>query len=119
MASSAVSLPISNASFRLVVVWMGVRSSGCTNAGACIPLRLNFTRNLVFFIGGLVDQLYSDNGEYWRISFVKALMGRKLPKSWAGNECNRGLSLITALGRCAESLNRTTLLSEWPAQVSN
>ena len=62
MASSAVNLPISSANLRLVVVWMGVRSSRCTNAGACIPLRLNFTRNLVFFIGGLVIPLYSDNG---------------------------------------------------------
>jgi hypothetical protein len=49
IASSAVSLPISSASFRLVVIWIGVRSSRCTNAWPCVPLRVNFTRNLVFF----------------------------------------------------------------------
>jgi hypothetical protein len=34
MVSSAANLPITNASFRLVVVWMGARSIRWTNAGA-------------------------------------------------------------------------------------
>src|SRR5215475_432887 len=52
MASSAVNRPINSACFRLVVVWMGVRSSRYTNVGAWIPFRLNFTRNFVFFMVG-------------------------------------------------------------------
>jgi len=32
IASSAVNLPITSASLRLVVVWMGVRSIRCTNS---------------------------------------------------------------------------------------
>ena len=54
MASSAVNLPINSASFGLVVVWIGVRSSRCTNVGLCMPLRVNFTRNLVFFTNSIL-----------------------------------------------------------------
>jgi hypothetical protein len=50
MVSSAVNLPITSASLRLVVVWMGVRSIRCTNSGARVPPRFSFTTNLVFFI---------------------------------------------------------------------
>jgi hypothetical protein len=66
---------------------MGVRSSRCTNAGACIPLRLNFTRNLVFFMGGLLNPFYSDNRDiryqsrhYLMILWLKAAMGPQTSK---------------------------------------
>src|SRR5580658_1447442 len=49
-ASSAVNRPIISASFRSVVVWIGVRSMRCTYSGARVPLRFTFTRNLVFFM---------------------------------------------------------------------
>src|ERR1700732_4004804 len=49
-ASSAVNLPITSASLRLVVVWMGVRSIRCTNSGAWVPPRFTLTTNLVVFI---------------------------------------------------------------------
>src|SRR5580658_2924105 len=49
-ASSAVNRPITRASLRLVVVWMGVRSIRWTYSGARVPLRFTFTRNLVFFM---------------------------------------------------------------------
>src|SRR5271170_914994 len=49
-ASSAVNLPMTSASLRLVVVWMGVRSIRCTYSAARVPLRFTFTRNLVFFM---------------------------------------------------------------------
>src|SRR5712692_4853895 len=50
-ASSAVNLPITSASLRLVVVWMGARSIRCTYSGARVPPRFTFTTNLVFFMG--------------------------------------------------------------------
>jgi hypothetical protein len=50
-ASSAVNLPISKASLRLVVVWMETRSIRCTYSGARVPPRFTLTINLVFFIG--------------------------------------------------------------------
>jgi len=49
IASSAVNLPITSASLRLVVVWMGIRSIRWTNSGTRVPPRFNFTTNLVFF----------------------------------------------------------------------
>jgi hypothetical protein len=57
-ASSAVNLPIINANFRLVVVWMGVRSMRCTYSGARVPPRLTLTRNFVFFISFLMAHNY-------------------------------------------------------------
>jgi hypothetical protein len=48
--SSAVNLPIVSASFRLVVVCMGVRSIRCTYSGPRVPTRFVFTTNLVVFI---------------------------------------------------------------------
>ncbi len=48
MVSSAVSRPMSSATFRLLVVWTGIRSSRCTKTK--LPPRFNFTRNLVFVI---------------------------------------------------------------------
>src|ERR1700731_3656577 len=50
-ASSAVNLPISSASLRLVVIRMGARSIRCTYRGARVPPQFTFTINLVFFIG--------------------------------------------------------------------
>jgi hypothetical protein len=47
-ASSAVNFPITSASLRLVVMWMGVGSTRCTYLGA--PPRSTFTINFVFFI---------------------------------------------------------------------
>ena len=49
-ASSAVNLPMSNASLRLVVIWTGVESTRCTYSGARVPRRFNFTTNLMFFM---------------------------------------------------------------------
>jgi len=46
--SSAVSLPIISACFRLVVVTMGVRSSRKTYWGPETPPRFSFTMNFVF-----------------------------------------------------------------------
>jgi len=46
-ASSAVNLPMSNASLRLVVMWMGAGSTRCTYAGAALPW-LTLTTNLMF-----------------------------------------------------------------------
>ena len=48
MVSSAVNLPITSASLRLVVVWMGVRSMRCTYSEARAPLRFTLTMNFVF-----------------------------------------------------------------------
>jgi hypothetical protein len=49
-ASSAVSLPITNASLRLVVVPIGVRSSHCTYLGARPAPQVTFTTNFVSFM---------------------------------------------------------------------
>ena len=49
-ASSAVNLPITSASLRFIVVWMGVRSIRCTYLGTWVPPRFTFTTNFVFFI---------------------------------------------------------------------
>ena len=49
-ASSAVNFPITSASLRLVVVWMGVRSIRCTYSGAWVPPRFTFTTNLMFIM---------------------------------------------------------------------
>src|SRR4029077_18694002 len=49
-ASSAVNFPITSASFRLVVMWIGVGSTRCTYSGARVPLRFTFTTNLMFFM---------------------------------------------------------------------
>ena len=49
-ASSAVNLPITSASLRLVVIWTGVESTRCTYSGARVPPRLTFTTNLIFFM---------------------------------------------------------------------
>jgi len=49
-ASSAVNLPITSASLRLIVVSMGVRSIRRTYSGTRVPPRFTFTTNLVFFI---------------------------------------------------------------------
>jgi len=54
-ASSAVNFPISIASFRLVVIWMGVGSTRCTYCGARVPLRFTFTINLMFFINDVLS----------------------------------------------------------------
>src|SRR5439155_19712247 len=50
IASSAVNLPISSASLRLVVVWMGVRSIRCTNSAARARQRFTLTTNWMFFM---------------------------------------------------------------------
>jgi hypothetical protein len=49
-ASSAVNLPMSNASFRLVVICTGVGSTRRTYSGARVPRRFTFTTNLIFFM---------------------------------------------------------------------
>ena len=49
-ASSAVNLPMSNASLRLVVIWTGVESTRCTYSGARVPRRFTFTTNLILFM---------------------------------------------------------------------
>ncbi len=49
-ASSAVNLPITCASLRMVVIWIGDESTRCTYWGARAPPRFTFTRNLMFFI---------------------------------------------------------------------
>ena len=49
-ASSAVNLPITRASLRFVVVWIGIRSTRNTYWGACAPPRFTFTTNLMFFM---------------------------------------------------------------------
>jgi hypothetical protein len=41
-ASSAVSLPISNASLRSIVIWIGVGSTRCTYSGARVPPPVHF-----------------------------------------------------------------------------
>jgi magnesium-transporting ATPase (P-type) len=48
--SSAVSLAITNASLRFVVICTGVRSIRCTYSGVRNPLRFTFTTNLIVFI---------------------------------------------------------------------
>jgi hypothetical protein len=47
MASSAVNLPMTNASLRLGVIWMGSRSILRMYCGARLPTRFTFTRNLI------------------------------------------------------------------------
>src|SRR5207249_2441985 len=47
---SAVNLPITSASLRFIVVWMGVRSIRCTYLGTRVPPRFTCTTNFVFFI---------------------------------------------------------------------
>src|ERR1700722_4182001 len=49
-ASSAVNLPMSNASLRLVVISIGVESARRTYSAALVPPRLTFTTNLVTLI---------------------------------------------------------------------
>jgi hypothetical protein len=49
-ASSAVNLPMSNASLRLVVIWTGVESARRTYSGARVPRRFTFTTNLILFM---------------------------------------------------------------------
>ena len=49
-ASSAVNLPMSNASLRLVVISIGVESTRCTYSAARVPRRFTFTTNLVTLI---------------------------------------------------------------------
>jgi hypothetical protein len=51
-ASSAVNLPITSASLRLGVVWMGDTLIRCTYCGTSTPLRFTFTTNFVFFMVG-------------------------------------------------------------------
>lgn len=58
MVSSAVNLPITSASLRLVVVWMGVRSMRWTYSEARAPLRFTFTMNFVFF-GEIAVSMFS------------------------------------------------------------
>ena len=65
-ASSAVNLPITSASLRSVVVWMGARSIRCTYSGARVPPRFTFTTNLVFFVGFPLawdDEVKDDSGK--------------------------------------------------------
>src|ERR1017187_7793729 len=50
IASSAVSRPMTSASLRLEVILIGLRSMLCTYAGARVPPRFTFTRNLIFVI---------------------------------------------------------------------
>jgi len=50
MASSAVNLPMSNATLRLVVIWTRVESTRCTYTGTRVPPRFTFTTNLIFFM---------------------------------------------------------------------
>jgi hypothetical protein len=59
-ASSAVNLPISSASLRLGVIWMGVRSIRCTYSVARVIPRFTFTTNFVFFNGFSLLSLYAD-----------------------------------------------------------
>src|ERR1700746_2151262 len=49
-ASSAANFPITSASLRLVVMWIGDGSTRCTYSGARVPLRFTFTTNLMFFM---------------------------------------------------------------------
>jgi len=49
-ASSAVNFPITSASLRLSVIWMGVRSIRCTYSGARVPPRFTLTTNLMFIM---------------------------------------------------------------------
>ncbi len=49
-ASSAVNLPMTRASLRLVVVWMGNRSIRRTYCGTWAPPRFTFTTNFIFFM---------------------------------------------------------------------
>src|ERR1700738_4006467 len=65
-ASSAVNLPISNASFRLVVIRMGARSIRCTYSGARVLPRFTFTINLVFFTGLPLGRDDKQNGRRYQ-----------------------------------------------------
>src|SRR5712692_10534617 len=70
-ASSAVNLPITSASARLVVVWIGARSIRCTYSGARVPPRFTFTTNLVFFMGfPLARDDKQMGGEISRLPFL-------------------------------------------------
>src|SRR5580704_673274 len=65
-ASSAVNLPISSASLRLVVISMGARSIRCTYSVARVPPRFTFTINLVFFTGLPLARADKQNGRRYR-----------------------------------------------------
>src|SRR5437899_3234787 len=94
-ASSAVSLPMSSASLRLVVIWVGIRSIRCTYSGTRKPLRFTFTTNLMFivfshFLGTEIEVTDIKGGDLSRLPF---------------------LSLGTVLGGLARSLGFEGLLA--------
>jgi len=83
-ASSAVNFPIRSASFRLVVVWMGVGSTRCTYSGARAPPRFTLTINLMFFILiSLAKKFWGDVSKatvhFFEIEYTTAVKG--LPHS--------------------------------------
>src|ERR1700722_4255760 len=89
---SPANLPLTSASLRLVVVWMGVRSIRCTNSGTRLPPRFNCTTNFVFFI--VCPFLYST---------LRNRTPRTLGRgSVSGLQCRR---LFPVLGRQAHSPN--------------
>jgi hypothetical protein len=47
--SSAMNFPITNASLRLVVVCIGIRSIRCTNAGAMGSATVHFSQQISYF----------------------------------------------------------------------
>jgi hypothetical protein len=49
MVSSAMNFPITNASLRLVVVCIGIRSIRCTNAGAMGSATVHFSQQISYF----------------------------------------------------------------------
>jgi hypothetical protein len=49
MVSSAMNFPITHASLRLVVVWIGIRSIRCTNAGAMGSATVHFHNKFRLF----------------------------------------------------------------------
>src|SRR5580765_3597503 len=83
-ASSAVNFPIRSASFRLVVMWMGVGSTRWTYSAARAPTRFTFTINLMFFILiSLAKKFWGDVSKatvhFFEIEYTTAVKG--LPHS--------------------------------------
>src|ERR1022692_1572608 len=89
-ASSAVNRPMSSASLRLVVVWMGLRSMRCTYSGARVPLRFTFTRNFVFFMDSLRG---SGRSHSWQESRTDAQIPDGTAASLGGHSFRRAINV--------------------------
>ena len=65
IASSAVNLPMTRASLRSLVVWIGVRSIRRTYSEKRVPLRFTLTMNFLVFIFSCPSQVMAISKQNW------------------------------------------------------